>query len=252
MLAEEKFMKKLFHIVIFCSLVTSFSVLAQEKIEEDVFTTSAGELTIGFIGHGSLMFAFDGRIIHIDPVSRVADYTHLPKADLILITHHHGDHLDPNVIETLRTDSTRVVSTRISADQISDCIVLANGESQTVGGLEIEAHPAYNLVHKRANGQPYHPKGEGNSYVITFGDMRIYIGGDTENTPEMKALHGIDIAFLPMNMPYTMTPEMVTDAARAFKPKILYPYHTGNTDLSRLLELMKDEQQVEIRFKNMI
>ncbi|MFC1481879.1 MBL fold metallo-hydrolase [Candidatus Neomarinimicrobiota bacterium] len=244
-------MKILFHIAILCSMVMPLSVLSLEKFEEDVFTTSAGDLTISFIGHGSLMFAFNGRIIHIDPVSRVADYSHLPKADLILVTHHHGDHLDPNVIETLRTDSTSVVLTRICADQISDCIVLANGESQTISGLEIEAHPAYNLVHKRTNGQPYHPKGEGNSYVITFGDKRIYIGGDTEYTPEMKTLRGIDIAFLPMNLPYTMTPEMVTDAVRAFKPKILYPYHTGNTDLSRILELMENEQDVEIRIKNM-
>ncbi|MEE9465077.1 MAG: MBL fold metallo-hydrolase, partial [Candidatus Neomarinimicrobiota bacterium] len=95
-------MKMLFHIVILCSIVMPFSVLSQEVFEEEVFTTSAGDLTISFIGHGSLMFAFNGRIIHIDPVSRVADYTHMPKADLILVTHHHGDHLDPNVIETLR------------------------------------------------------------------------------------------------------------------------------------------------------
>ncbi len=244
-------MKMLFHIVILCSMVMPFSVLSQEKFEEEVFTTSAGDLTISFIGHGSLMFAFNGRIIHIDPVSRVADYTHMPKADLILVTHHHGDHLDPNVIETLRTDSTSIVSTLICADEISDCIVLTDGESQTIHGLKVEAHPAYNIVHKRTNGQLYHPKGVGLSYVITFGDKRVYIGGDTENTPEMKALRGINIAFLPMNVPYTMTPEMVTDAAKAFKPKILYPYHTGNTDLSRILELMEDEQEVEIRIRNM-
>ena len=120
-----------------------------------------------------------------------------------------------------------------------------------MGGFKIEAHPAYNLVHMRDSGQPFHPKGEGNSYVITFGDKRVYIGGDTENTPEMKALKDIDVAFLPMNLPYTMTPEMVADAARAFKPKILYPYHTGNTDVSKLTELLKDHPEIEVRIRDM-
>ncbi len=126
-----------------------------------------------------------------------------------------------------------------------------NGEIKTVGGLQIEAVPAYNLVHMRAKGQPYHAKGIGNGYVITFGDRRVYVAGDTENTPEMKKLQGIDIAFLPMNLPYTMTPEMVADAVKAFRPKILYPYHFGDTDTSRLLKLLEGEKGIEVRMRPM-
>jgi L-ascorbate metabolism protein UlaG (beta-lactamase superfamily) len=120
-----------------------------------------------------------------------------------------------------------------------------------VEGIEVEAVPAYNIVHKRDDGQFWHPKGEGNGYVLTIGDKRVYIAGDTENTPEMKALEDIDVAFLPMNLPYTMTPEMVADAAAAFQPKILYPYHFGKTDTSRLLELLADNADIEVRIRKM-
>jgi L-ascorbate metabolism protein UlaG (beta-lactamase superfamily) len=128
---------------------------------------------------------------------------------------------------------------------------MKNGDVKTVEGLKIEAFPAYNIVHKRPDGQPYHPKGIGNGYVITFGDKRVYVAGDTENIPEMKELKNIDIAFLPMNLPFTMTPEMAADAAKALKPKILYPYHFGETDTSKLLNLLKDEKTTEIRIRKM-
>jgi len=107
------------------------------------------------------------------------------------------------------------------------------------------------MIHKRDNGQPFHPEGVGNGYILTFGDKRVYVAGDTENIPEMKTLQGIDVAFLPMNLPYTMTPEMVADAAKSFRPKILYPYHYGDTDTSKLLELLKDEQEIEVRIRQM-
>jgi L-ascorbate metabolism protein UlaG (beta-lactamase superfamily) len=126
-----------------------------------------------------------------------------------------------------------------------------NGETQTIDGVKIEAVPAYNIVHKRENGEPYHPKGLGNGYVLTFGDKRLYIAGDTEDIPEMKSLQAIDCAFLPMNLPYTMTPEMVADAATAFRPKILYPYHYGDTDTSRIVLLLKDANGIEVRIRRM-
>ena len=128
---------------------------------------------------------------------------------------------------------------------------MKNGDVQTVKGIRIEAVPAYNIVHKRPNGQPYHPKGVGNGYVLTFGDKRVYVAGDTENIPEMKALRGIDIAFLPMNLPYTMTPEMVADAAQAFQPKVLYPYHYGETDPSELVKLLEGQKGIEVRIREM-
>jgi len=226
-------------------------VNAQAKFEQDIIKTGAGELKITFIGHGTLMFSFGGQVIHVDPVGQYADYGKLPKADLILITHEHRDHLDPKVIEMLRQPGTKIVLTRAAAGQVPGGLVMANGETKTVAGLTIEAVPAYNLVHKRENGEPFHPKGRGNGYVITFGDKRVYVAGDTENTPEMKALKNIDIAFLPMNLPYTMTPEMVADAAHAFKPKILYPYHFGKTDTARLVALLQDHPEIEVRIRPM-
>ena len=224
---------------------------SQGKFEADVIQTSAGDLMITFIGHGTLMFTFQGKNIHIDPYSKVADYAQLPKADIVLITHEHGDHLDPEALANVRTDETKVVLTEICAQQVEGGTVMRNGDAHTIDGVTIEAVPAYNIVHKRENGQPFHPKGIGNGYIVTFGDTRVYVAGDTENTSEMKGLQDIDCAFLPMNLPYTMTPEMVADAAKVFRPKILYPYHYGNTDTSKLEELLGGEEGIEVRIRNL-
>jgi L-ascorbate metabolism protein UlaG (beta-lactamase superfamily) len=197
------------------------------------------------------MFTFGAKIIHVDPFTKVADYEKLPKADVILITHDHHDHLDLKAVELVRTEKTKVVLTETCSKQIKNGIIMKNGDVQNVNGLKIDAIPAYNLVHKRDNGQPFHQKGVGNGYIITFGDKRVYVAGDTENIPEMKSLREIDCAFLPMNLPYTMTPEMVADAAKAFRPKILYPYHFGNTDTSKLLKLLQDQKEIEVRIRNM-
>jgi L-ascorbate metabolism protein UlaG (beta-lactamase superfamily) len=230
--------------------VTS-SAAAQDAFETDNIATSAGDLTITFIGHGTLMFNFGGKVIHVDPWSKLADYSQMPKADLILITHEHRDHLDVNAVNALRKSGTVPVVTETCAESVKGGVIMKNGDIKSVEGLEIEAVPAYNLVHMRSAGQPFHPKGIGNGYVVRFGDKRVYIAGDTENTPEMKQLKNIDVAFLPMNLPYTMTPEMVADAAKAFKPVILYAYHYGSTDTSRLVDLMKDSKEVEVRIHAM-
>ena len=197
------------------------------------------------------MLTFNRIIIHVDPFSKVADYTKLPKADLLLITHEHQDHLDTSAIDLVRSRDTRIVLTEKCAEKFPHGLVMKNGDVQTVLGVKIEAVPAYNLVHKRENGQPYHPKGQGNGYVLTFGNTRLYIAGDTENTPEMKALKHIDVAFLPMNLPYTMTPEMVADATKAFRPRILYPYHREETNPTALSALLKDEKDIEVRVRRM-
>ena len=224
---------------------------AENTFETDVVKSAKGDLQITFIGHGSLMFAFGGKIIHVDPFSRLTDYSKLPQADMILLTHEHPDHLDLKALESLHADKTKIILNKNCAQQVKGGVIMQNGDVKTVDGLKIEAVPAYNLVHMRSEGVPFHPKGNGNGYVITFADMRIYVAGDTENIPEMKQLQDIDVAFLPMNLPYTMTPEMVADAARAFKPKVLYPYHYGKTDPSKLIELMKDTPEVEIRIRRM-
>ena len=232
--------------------VLAHSVSAQEAFEKDVIKAAASDLEITFIGHGSLMLKFSNKIIHIDPFSTLADYAKLPEADMLLITHDHFDHLDSAAIDRIRTKDTKVVLSETSAGKLSGGIIMKNGDVQTVIGIKIEAVPAYNLEHKRGDtGQPYHPKGQGNGYVLTFGDKRVYIAGDTENTPEMKALKNIDIAFLPMNLPYTMSPEMVADGALAFKPKVLYPYHYGETDTSRILALLRNNKEIEVRMRKM-
>jgi len=239
--------------LLLANLLIAFSgiaVMAQE-FEKDIIETSAGNLEITFIGHGTLMFAFEGKVIHVDPWSKLADYSKLPKADLIVLTHEHCDHLDPKALALVRTEKTQLVLTETCARQVEGGVVMKNGDVGTVGGLRIEAVPAYNIVHMRSGGIPFHPKGVGNGYVVTFGDKRVYLAGDTENIPEMKNLKGIDIAFLPMNLPYTMTPEMVADAAMTLKPSILYPYHYGDTDTLKIVDLLKDAKEIEVRIRKM-
>jgi L-ascorbate metabolism protein UlaG (beta-lactamase superfamily) len=225
--------------------------MSAQPFETDVIQTSAGEMGISFLGHGSLMLTLGEKVIHIDPFSRVADYATLPKADLILITHEHQDHLDASALKEIRTDDTTIVLTELCDQQIDGGIVMRNGDMSVVQGLTIEAIPAYNLIHTRESGDPFHPCGHGNGYVLTIGNTRMYIAGDSENTPEMMSLSNIDIAFLPMNLPYTMTPEMVADAAHAMKPSILYPYHFGSTDTSLLIGLLQDQSDTEVRIRNM-
>lgn len=236
---------------IFIFLSTVLPILAQATFEKDIIKTSAGDLVITFVDHGTMMLEFDGKVIHVDPVSKAADYSKMPKADIILVTHHHGDHLDRAALMMVRTRKTDVILTEKCAQKVSGGIVMDDNDSETVKGIKIKSVPAYNLVHKRGNGQFFHPGGEGNGYILTVGDTRVYIAGDTENTPEMKKLKDIDIAFLPMNLPYTMTPEMVADAAKAFKPRVLYPYHYGNTDPARIVALLEGEDDVEVRIRTM-
>jgi L-ascorbate metabolism protein UlaG (beta-lactamase superfamily) len=225
--------------------------MAEESFETDVVATGAGDLTITFIGHGTLMLAFQGKIVHVDPYGKLADYSKLPDADLILLTHEHRDHLDPDALKHVRTASSAVVLTEACAKRVAGGVVMKNGDVQTVSGIRIEAVPAYNLVHMRDDGEPFHPRGVGNGYVLTFGDKRLYVAGDTEAIPEMEALQDIDVAFLPMNLPYTMTPDMVAGAARIFRPKVLYPYHYGETDTGKLVELLRDEPDIEVRIRRM-
>ena len=236
------------------SMFFAGNVLFAQDYQQDVIQTNKGDLTITFIKHGTLMFEYDDQVIHIDPVMRMGDYSELPKADLIVITHSHGDHFDLNAIEKVSKQNTKIVATegcKESSEHLANATIMNNNEKREIAGLEIQSIPAYNIKHKRDNGQPYHPKGEGNGYIFNFGEKRVYVAGDTENTPEMKALEDIDVAFLPMNLPYTMTPKMVANAAKAFKPKILYPYHYGKTDTNKLVRLLKDENNIEVRIRNM-
>lgn len=220
----------------------------EKMFEEDAVKTETSDLKITFLGHASLMFGYQGKVIYVDPVTKPADtpvdYSKLPKADIILVTHEHFDHLDPKALDLLRQKGTKIILTKACNEKLSTGSVLENGQSTTVQQIQIQAVPAYNLA------KSFHPKGVGNGYVLNFGKTRVYVAGDSGNTPEMKTLKNIDIAFLPMNLPYTMTPEMVADAAKAIQPKILYPYHYGSTDPQKLIDLLKDSQ-TEVRIRKM-
>ena len=194
------------------------------------------------------MIEAGGKVIHVDP-STQGNYAGLPKADLILITDIHGDHLDPKAIEAVKKAGTAMIAPAAVAKTVTDAKVLANGESKTWEDWNIEAMPMYNLTRGPAAGKFYHDKGRGNGYVLTYGGMRFYISGDTEGVPEMRALKNIDVAFVCMNLPYTMTPDEAADAVRAFRPKIVYPFHYGKSDLA-VFEKGLAGSGVEVRIRN--
>jgi len=240
-------------VVIFITvlLVSTDVSFSQAPFEKDRHSASGGNVEMTFLGHGSVMLEQAGKIVYVDPVSRYADFTQFPKADLILVTHDHGDHLDSLAIARLRNETTAILLTEACLPLIPGGEVIRNGESKVVKGVRVEAVPAYNLVHMRSPGRPYHPKGAGNGYIIGIGGLRIYFAGDTENIPEMSNLGTIDHAFLPMNLPYTMTPEMVAEAVKRIKPKVFYPYHFGNTDTDKIVNLLAGERGTEVRVRKM-
>ena len=237
----------IYSLLLFAMATNAYS---QDASAVDKIITSAGDVEMYFIGHGSLMLKVNGFCIHIDPVRSSGSYADLPKADLILVTHEHYDHLDVKLIADLRKQVTVMLCNQKAAAEVRWAEAMKAGESRNVGSIGVEAVPSYNIVNMRSPGQPFHPKGTGIGFILAIGDKKIYIAGDTENTPEMKALKNIDVAFLPMNLPYTMTPEMVADAVRAFKPKILYPYHFGDTETGKLTALLKDTD-IEVRIRNL-
>ena len=232
---------------VFLGLCVAVGVMAAD-FASDSFRTPAGkELTITFIRHGSLLLSYAGKQIQVDPISEYADYSAFPKADLILITHAHGDHLDLKAIEALRKTETAVIANPESAEKVGAIAqVMRNGDSQTWQGVRIEAVPAYNTTEGR---DKFHPKGRDNGYVLDFDGFRVYIGGDLEDIPELSELKAIDVAFLPVNQPYTMTPEQAAHAARVIKPKVLYPYHYSQTPVAETLPALLEGSGVELRIR---
>lgn len=217
----------------------------------DVLETRNGkELTIEFFGHGSVGFEYDGRHVYVDPVSYVFDYSAALKADMILVTHEHGDHLDSKAIDALSGARTEILSNPTAHEALDRGDVLKHGEVRDLGFVRVEAVAAYNTSPAQLN---FHPRERRhNGYVLTFGDTRVYVAGDSEPTPEMLALKDIDIAFLPVNQPYTMTEEQATEAVKTLKPRIFYPYHFGGTDhktdLEKLHKLLEGSG-VEVRIR---
>jgi L-ascorbate metabolism protein UlaG (beta-lactamase superfamily) len=208
------------------TLGVSLTAFAQTQ----TFSTSDGDVKITPIFHASTLIQAGGKTIYIDP-AKPAKIDGLPKADLILISHIHADHFDPEYIAKLSQPSTEVIAPASVVEKFPSAKPMANGQTQHWQQWTIEAVPAYNLKRGPAAGQLFHPKGRDNGYVLTYGGKRFYFSADTEGTPEMRALKNIDVAFVCMNLPYTMPPDEAADAVKAFHPKIVIPYHYRNSDL---------------------
>jgi L-ascorbate metabolism protein UlaG (beta-lactamase superfamily) len=223
-----------------------------------VLPTSRGELQITPLHHATLLLRLGGRAIYFDPVHDIS-YEGLPKADVIFLTDIHPDHLDPGGLDDVRGPSTiYVVPPAVAAKMppgITNLVVMKNGDTNTTKGfvvpalpwLGIEAVPMYNLKRGPSAGALYHDKGRGNGYVLTIGDKRLYVSGDTECVPEMKALQSIDVAFVCMNLPYTMPPSEAAECIAAFKPKVVFPYHYRGSDLAELDRGLAGKEGIEIR-----
>ena len=222
-----------------------------DTYEVDVFKTKSGK-TAKFhaLIHASIRIQYDGKEIQVDPVTKLGDktidYASMPKADYLLVTHEHFDHFNQDAIKLLTGDKTRFITNQRCADIYGSGEVMKNGDKLKIADdFTIEAVPAYNYTEGRTQ---FHPKGRDNGFILTIDGLRIYIAGDTEDIPEMSAVKDIDIAFLPCNQPYTMTPDQLIKAAKIIKPKVLFPYHYGQTDVSRIPGQLKgDDIDVRIR-----
>lgn len=217
-------------------------IVCKAQGEVDHFVTKKGtKVDMYCIKHGSIRMQIGDKWLYIDPVTDkvqpVTDYSKMPKADVILITHEHADHLDAKAIEQLAKKGTILITNPRSSEQLGGKgTVMKNGDKKTAVNWTIEAVPAYN---SSAEKKQFHPQGRDNGYILTVDGMRIYIAGDTEDIPEMKKIKKIDVAFLPCNLPFTMTPEQLAKAARIIKPNVLFPYHYGQTDIQQVVKLLK-------------
>ena len=199
--------------------------------ETQVFPTAARPVKITPLNHASTLIEAGGKSIYLDP-AKPAKLSGLPKADLILITDIHGDHMDPDSIKAVSKTETEILAAPAVVQTVTSAKPIANGETKGWQGWTIEAIPAYNLKRGPEPGKLFHDKGRGNGYVLTYGGKRFYFSGDTEGVPEMRALKNIDVAFMCMNLPYTMPPDEAADAVKAFRPKIVLPYHYRGSDLA--------------------
>ena len=218
----------------------------------DEFTTPSGKpITLHAIKHGSIRLQFDGLEFEIDPVidlnGKKTDYASFPKADYILVTHEHFDHLDPAAIKALEKPGTTLITNASCAEKLGNGLVMKNGDARDLTDhIHLEAVPAYNTT---AGREKFHPKGRDNGFVLTLDGFKIYIAGDTEDIPEMENLKNIDIAFLPCNQPYTMTPAQLAHAVSMMHPKIIFPYHYGETSMDEVRAALKDSS-TDLRIRN--
>ncbi len=216
---------------------------------EDTIATTKGPLEIMPIRHASILFRFAQKNIYVDPAAE-GNYDGLPKADFIFVTHAHPDHFDKPRIESLRVASTVLVGPPDVASNISGVQVMKGADKFTFPDFDVAAVPSYNLVRGPKAGQLYHPKGQGEGYVFDFGGKRVYVSGDTECTPELRALEKIDVAFICMRLPYTMPPAEAAECIKAFRPRIVYPYHYQGSNLNELTTALSKDKYFEVRLRD--
>lgn len=244
-------MKRIFiYILTVLGLTSACSQQTSENM--DVFQTKSGKnVTFHALVHASIRIQYDEKEIMIDPVTKLGDktidYATMPKADYIFITHEHFDHFDKVAIAQLSDTKTQLITNQRCAEMLGKGMVMNNGDSSQIAvDIKVEAVPAYNTTEGH---QQFHPKGRDNGYILTIDGLRIYIAGDTEDIPEMSEIKDIDIAFLPCNQPYTMTVDQLVRAAKIIRPKVLFPYHYSNTDVSDLPNRLKKEG-IEVRIRH--
>jgi len=242
-------MKTMTRFVFGLALAGALTAQAADKIK-----TAKGDLEVHPVRHGTVVFNWNGKTVFVDPVGSAALFKPYGVPDLVLVTDIHGDHFNKGTLEAIVKDKTVVITPEAVAALAPEGLkkritTLANGKSVEKLGVKIEAVPMYNLTAARLR---FHNKGRGNGYVMTFGGKRVYVSGDTEDIPEMRALKNIDAAFVCMNLPYTMTPEQAADAVREFKPKVVYPYHYRGSDTAQFKKLVGDASEVRLRdwYKN--
>jgi L-ascorbate metabolism protein UlaG (beta-lactamase superfamily) len=220
-----------FIVLVLLGFSLSVHTKAEGEKQVQTFDTSAGPVEITPVYHASLLIEAGGKNIYVDP-AKPGNFSGLPAADLILITDIHGDHMDPGIISSVSKPGTQIIAPPAVVKTVTKAAPISNGETKTWDGWTIEAIPMYNLKRGPSPGTLYHDKGRGNGYILTYGGKRFYFSGDTENIPEMRALKNIDVAFVCMNLPYTMPPEEAAEAVKAFHPRVVIPYHYHGSDLS--------------------
>jgi L-ascorbate metabolism protein UlaG (beta-lactamase superfamily) len=248
-------------VLLLCAAMSATCGGQEKALSGDQVATQSGALVVHPINHATFVMQWNGKTIYVDPVGGGKRFADLPKPDLVLVTHLHSDHFEPATLEAILPAGARtvLVAPATVAEKLPEALrakatvkVLANGEKTEAAGIAIEAVPAYN---NSPGKEKFHPKGRDNGYLLTIGGKKVYIAGDTEDTAEMRALKGIDVAFLPMNLPYTMSVEKAADAIRQFRPKIVYPYHYRSGDgtkanFEQLKRLVGADSGVEIRVRD--